>query len=55
MSEIEGDTLRLEITPDALAEIQAVLKQQEGVYSLSTFGGVVIQVKKTQIKDQSDK
>ena len=53
--EIEGNSLRLEVTPDALAEIQTVLKQQEGVYTLSTFGGIVIQVKKTQIKDQSGK
>ena len=53
--EIEGNTLRLEVTPDTLAEIQAVLKQQEGIYSLSTFGGVVLRVKKTHIKDHGGK
>jgi hypothetical protein len=53
--EIEGNSLRLEITPGVLAEIQSVLKPQEGIYSLSTFRGVVIQVKKTIIKDDSGK
>ncbi len=53
--QIAGNSLRLEVTPDTLAEIQAVLKQQEGIYSLSTFSGVVLQVKKTHIKDHSGK
>jgi len=51
--ETEGNALRLEITPDVLAELRAVLKQQEGVYSLSTFSGVVLRVKKTHVKDNS--
>lgn len=51
--EIEGNTLRLDITPNVLAEIQAVLKQQEGIYSLSTFRGIVLQVEKTHITDAS--
>jgi hypothetical protein len=49
--EIEGNTLRLEITPNVLAELQAVLKEQEGIYRLSTFRGIVLQVKKTHIRD----
>ena len=53
--EIAGNSLRLEITPDTLTEIQAVLKPQEGIYSLSNFRGVVLQVRKTHIKDHNGK
>ena len=53
--EIAGNSLRLEITPDTLTEIQAVLKPQEGIYSLSAFRGLVLQVRKTHIKDYSGK
>jgi suppressor of fused-like protein len=53
--ESEDNTLRLEFTPEALAELRAVLKQQEGTYSLSRFRGIVFQVKKTHIRDQSGK
>jgi suppressor of fused len=50
---MEGNSLRLAIRPDVLTEIQSVLEQKEGSYGLSTFNGVVLHVKKTQIKDES--
>lgn len=49
---IDRDTLRLDIRPETLAEIQSVLKPREGIYRLDTFKGLVVHVKKTEITDQ---
>lgn len=49
--ETEENTLRLSIRPEVLEELQSILKQKEGIYGLSTFKGVVLQVRKTHIKD----
>jgi len=51
---MEENRLRLQIQPEVLAEIQSTLAQKEGRYSLSTFKGVVLQVKKTLVKDSND-
>ncbi|MDG9930059.1 MULTISPECIES: suppressor of fused domain protein [unclassified Pseudomonas] len=47
----EDTTLRLEIRPEVLDEVRSCLKPQEGSYGLSRFPGVVLQVRKTLIKD----
>lgn len=44
-------TLRLDVRPDTVAEIQSVLEPREGTYRLGTFKGLVIHVKKTEITD----
>jgi suppressor of fused-like protein len=48
---VDGTTLRLDIRPDTLSEIQSVLKPREGTYRLNTFKGLTVSVKKTEIKD----
>lgn len=52
---VDGSTLRVEIRPDTLTEIQSVLDPQESIYPLSTFKGMVVHVKKTHIHDQDGK
>lgn len=48
---VEGDTLRLDIRPDVLVELQSVLEPREGAYHLRTFKDLVVEVRKTHITD----
>lgn len=48
---VDGTTLRLELAPDTLAELQSVLAPREGEYRLGTFTNLVVHVRKTEIRD----
>lgn len=51
--QVDGATLRLQLRPDVVDEIQGMLRAQEGIYGSKRFPGLMLQVKKTFIKDDS--